>query len=105
MLALATYSFWLLYYYCNYAPSLAPGSKHKQLMTEATKASAFQQAIEAVEALSLEDQTMLLDILHKRLRQQRRNQLLQEIAEVRQDYAQGNVRYGSVAEFLAELDD
>lgn len=36
-------------------------------MTEATQPSAFQQAIAAVEALSLEDQKMLLNILHKRL--------------------------------------
>lgn len=47
---------------------------------------------------------MLLDILHKRLRQQRRNELLKEVAEVRQDYAQGNVKFGSIADFMAELD-
>lgn len=74
-------------------------------MTEATKTSAFQQAIEAVEALSLEDQAMLLEIIQNRQRQQRRNELLQEVAEVRQEYAKGNVRSGTVAEFLAELDD
>lgn len=74
-------------------------------MTEVTKTSTFQQAIEAVEALSLEDQAMLLEILQHRQRQQRRNELLQELAQVCQEYAKGNVRYGSVAEFLAELDD
>lgn len=73
-------------------------------MSKNTKISQFQQALEAVEALSLEDQSMLLDILHKRLRQQRRNELLKEVAEVRQDYAQGNVKFGSIADFMAELD-
>lgn len=73
-------------------------------MSQTTKISQFQQALEAVEALSLEDQSMLLDILHKRLRQQRRNELLKEVAEVRQDYAQGNVKFGSIADFMAELD-
>ncbi|CBN54465.1 MULTISPECIES: hypothetical protein [Kamptonema] len=74
-------------------------------MSQNTKISQFQQALEAVEALSLEDQSILLDILHKRLRQQRRNELLKEVAEVRQDYAQGNVKFGSIADFMAELDD
>jgi hypothetical protein len=74
-------------------------------MSKATKTSQFQQALEAVEALSLEDQAMLLDILQNRLRQQRRNELLKEVAEVRQEYAEGNVKFGSVADVMAELDD
>ena len=65
----------------------------------------FQQAIEIVESLSLEDQEMLLDVLLKRLAQQRRKILVQEIAEVRQEYAQGNVQFGSVTDLMAELDD
>ncbi|NHC33237.1 hypothetical protein [Scytonema millei] len=69
------------------------------------KTSKFQQAIETVEALSIDEQAMLLEILQKRLVQQRREQLLQEIAEAEQDYAQGNVKRGSVKDFLAELDD
>lgn len=70
-----------------------------------TQISQFQQALEAVEVLSLEDQAMLLDILQNRLRQQRRNELLKEVAEVRQEYAEGKVKFGSVADFMAELDD
>ena len=45
-------------------------------MTKTTQTSQFQQALEAVEVLSLEDQAMLLDILQNRLRQQRRHELL-----------------------------
>lgn len=71
----------------------------------AIKTSKFQQVIEAVEALSIEEQTMLLEIVQKRLVQQRRQQLLQEVKEAEQDYAQGNVKRGSVGDFLAELDD
>jgi len=48
---------------------------------------------------------MILDIIHNRLQQQRRNELLNEVAEVRQEYAEGNVKFGSVADFMAELDD
>jgi hypothetical protein len=36
------------------------------------KTSAFQQAIESVESLPLEDQEILLDILQKRLQERRR---------------------------------
>ena len=74
-------------------------------MSKTTQTSQFQQALEAVEFLSLEDQALLLDILQNRLRQQRRNELLKEVAEVRQEYAEGNVKFSSVADFMAELDD
>ncbi|NET89533.1 MAG: hypothetical protein F6K45_15830 [Kamptonema sp. SIO1D9] len=69
------------------------------------KTSAFQQALEAVEALSLEDREILLDITQNRLHEQRRKQLVQEITEVREEYAQGNVKVGSVSKFLAALVD
>lgn len=83
---------------CNFFVSTA-----LLLMTNETVS--FQQAIEVVESLSLEDQEMLLDILLKRLAQQRRKILVQDIADIRQEYAQGNVQFGSVSDFLAELDD
>lgn len=68
------------------------------------KTSAFQQAIESVESLSLEEQEILLDILQKRLHQQRRTNLTQEITEIRQEFTQGQVTFGSVDQFLKELD-
>jgi hypothetical protein len=69
------------------------------------KISTFQQAIEAVEALELEEQALLVDIISKRLKQQHRDELLKEIAQAETDYAQGNVQQGSVADLMAELDD
>lgn len=71
----------------------------------AEKTSTLQKAIEVVEALSPDEQAILIDIIDKRLKQQRREQLLQEVAESERDYAQGNVRRGSVSDLLAELDD
>ena len=70
-----------------------------------TETSQFQQALESVENLSLEAQAMLLDILQNRLRQHRRNELIKKVAEVRQEYAEGNVKFGSIADFMAELGD
>jgi ribosome recycling factor len=69
------------------------------------KTSTFQKAIEAVEALDPEAQAMLVDIIQKRLTQQRRDELLKAVAEAENDYAQGNVRRGSVADLMAELDE
>lgn len=69
------------------------------------KTSIFQKAIEAVEALDPEAQVILIDIISKRLKQQRRDELLKEIAQAENDYAQGNIRRGSVADLMAELDE
>ena len=40
------------------------------------KTSTFQKTIEALEAFELEEQAMLVDIISKRLQQQRRHELL-----------------------------
>lgn len=71
-------------------------------MTE--QSSTFQRAIETIETLSLNDQEALLELLQKRLIEQRRKILMREVAEVCQEYAQGQVQFGSVADFMAELD-
>jgi ABC-type branched-subunit amino acid transport system ATPase component len=73
-------------------------------MTDALQTSRLQQAIEVAEALSLEERQLLLEILAKRLRRQQSQQLLEEIQEVRQEVANGSIKYGSVQDFLAELD-
>ena len=69
------------------------------------KTSNFQQVLEAVESLPLDDREILLDIVQKRLHQQRRAQIVQEIAEIRQEYAEGKVQFGSLDDFLAALDE
>jgi hypothetical protein len=68
------------------------------------KTSAFQQALESVESLPLEDQEILLDILQKRLQERRRTNLYQEVSAIKQEFAQGNIKFGSVDQFLAQLD-
>jgi hypothetical protein len=67
------------------------------------RTSAFQQAIETVEKLSLEEQEILLNTLQKRFHQQRRATLSQEIKEIRQEAAEGTVKFGSVDQFIEEL--
>ena len=67
--------------------------------------STFQQAIETVEALSPEEQTMLIDIIQNRLREQKRQELSQDITEAQQNYLSGNFKRGSVADLMSELDE
>ena len=64
-------------------------------MNEYHQTSDFQEVIEKVEKFSLEDREILLDILKKRLSQERRKQLGKEIAEVRQDYQKGQIQFGN----------
>ncbi|MBD2109546.1 hypothetical protein [Nodosilinea sp. FACHB-13] len=66
--------------------------------------SAFQKAIDAVESLSLQDQEAVLTLLQKRIADQRRQELSQSVAQVRHEFAQGNVQFGSVDNFMAGLD-
>ncbi len=70
-----------------------------------TKTSLYQQALEAVEALSLEDQKQLIEALSNRFNLPQRQQLLREIQEVQAEYQSGQVKFGSVSDFLEELDN
>ena len=67
------------------------------------KNSTFQQAIETVEALSLEEQAMLLEIIQNRLREDKRQELLENIKQSEQYYAEGNVKRGSVSDLMKDL--
>ena len=68
------------------------------------KKSQFQQIIESVESLPLEDQKFLLDLLNKRLEKTIREERSEEIEEIRKEFSQGTFQVGSVKDFLAELD-
>jgi len=73
-------------------------------MSQALQTSLFQEALNAIELLSVDDQAVLLDVLHNRLKLRHREQVVREIREVRQDYREGKFKSGSVDDFLAELD-
>ncbi|WP_259732404.1 hypothetical protein [Synechocystis sp. CS-94] len=77
---------------------------NKSCQTTMLKTSEFQKAIESVENLPLDDQQILLDIIQKRLQEKRRKQLTEEIKEIRQEFANGDVQFGSVNQFLEALD-
>ncbi len=70
-----------------------------------TQTYQFQDVLEAVETWPLKDQSLLIEIMQRRLAQKRRAELALEIKEARQDYQIGNVKRGSVADLMAELED
>ncbi len=74
-------------------------------LSETAKTSEFQKALETVEALPLDAQEVLIDIIEKRIAQQRRENLIQEVEEAREEFAKGHYRSGSVADLMAELDN
>jgi hypothetical protein len=67
--------------------------------------SAFQQAIEAAEKLSVDQRLELLDVLRQRIQQTKRQELVSEVVAVREEYRSGNVQFGSVSDFMSELDE
>jgi hypothetical protein len=71
----------------------------------ATPISLYQQALEAVEALSIEDQKELIETLNHRFNLRQRQQLITEVKEVQTEYELGQVKFGSVSDFLEELDN
>jgi hypothetical protein len=73
-------------------------------MSERLETSRLQQAIDTVESLSLEEQNLVVEILVKRLQRNRREKLLQELQEVRQEASEGMIKVGSVDDFLRKLD-
>lgn len=69
------------------------------------RTSTFQTALEMVDKLTLEEKEMLFDIAYHRFIEQRRERLVEEVAEARQAYHQGEARRGSVENLLSELDE
>jgi cytoplasmic iron level regulating protein YaaA (DUF328/UPF0246 family) len=71
----------------------------------ATQVLGFNEVLDAIEALSSQDQAVLLQILSNRLIDQRRAEIAQNITQAKADYQAGNVFRGSVADAIAALND
>jgi hypothetical protein len=65
--------------------------------------SAFQKAIEAAEQLSVDQRLEFLDVLRQRIQQTKYQDLVSEVKAVREEYRSGNVQFGSVNDFMSEL--
>jgi hypothetical protein len=63
----------------------------------------FQKALEIVESLPEEQRESLMDIVRRRLIEERRDRLAQSIEEAREEYKHGRVRKGNVDDLMHEL--
>ncbi len=63
----------------------------------------FQTVIEYVEALSLEDQDLLLELVHKRRVEQRRREMGRNAVQTLEALKTGKAKRGTLAELRADL--
>jgi hypothetical protein len=68
-----------------------------------TKQSAFQQALEMVETLPAEQQSDLVDVIRRRLIEQRRDEIAASIRLTKADCRAGRVKKGTVADLMRDL--
>ncbi len=68
-----------------------------------TQFSKFQQVLENVESLSLDEQETLIDLVCCRLKERRRDEIAANIAQAQIDYQTGNVVRGTFGEIMAKL--
>ncbi|MCR4404979.1 MAG: hypothetical protein NUW06_06900 [Candidatus Acetothermia bacterium] len=72
-------------------------------MAKEKVAPRFQEVIELIETLPPGDQALLIELIHRRLIQQRRAELAAEIEEARAAYLRGEVCRGTAADLMKEL--
>jgi len=65
----------------------------------------FQEALDTIELLPEYQQADLIDIIRHRLIDHRREFLAKNIREAREEYAQGEVRKGTVDDLMRDLSE
>ena len=68
-------------------------------MTQTT----FAEILDATEQLPLEDQENLIHILKNRLRDQKRTELVKDVYEAQQEYAQGQCQPATPQQIMEEI--
>jgi U3 small nucleolar ribonucleoprotein component len=63
----------------------------------------FQKALEVIESLPEEQRESLIDIIKRRLIEERRDRLAQKIKKAREEYKHGEVKRGTVDDLMDEL--
>jgi hypothetical protein len=67
------------------------------------KGATFDNVIEIIESLPEEQRESLIEIVKKRIIEERRNRLAQSIKEAKEEYMSGEVRQGTVDDLMREL--
>jgi hypothetical protein len=72
-------------------------------MSGAAQSMSFQDLIDAVESLPLDDQSMLVELINKRIMEKRRGELVSDVVEARDAFRKGDVKRGTVEELMKDL--
>jgi ribosome recycling factor len=67
------------------------------------KTGTFDEALEIIESFPEDQKESLIEIVKRRLTEERRERLAQTVKEVRDEYARGEVRRGSVDDLMLEI--
>ena len=67
------------------------------------KAQPFGEVLEGIETLSLEDQEVLRDILHRRIVERRREELVQDVQQAQEEFQAGACRPATPEELMNEI--
>lgn len=74
-------------------------------MSCAAQSLSFQDLIEAVESLPLDDQSILVELINKRIIEKRRAELVAEVRESREAFERGEVKCGTVKDLIKDLEN
>lgn len=76
-----------------------------EMATDLEGTSKLEEAINLVESLSVEDRKILIEVVNKRLQEEKRNDLIKAVKETQQEFIEGKTRKGTASDLLRELDD
>jgi ribosome recycling factor len=67
------------------------------------KTGTFDEALEIIESFPEEQKESIIEIVKRRLTEERRERLAQTVNEAREEYARGEVRRGTVDDLMLEI--
>jgi ribosome recycling factor len=67
------------------------------------KTRTFDEALEIIESFPEEQKESIIEIVKRRLTEERRERLAQTVNEAREEYARGEVRRGTVDDLMLEI--
>ena len=65
----------------------------------------FQDLIDAVESMPLDDQSMLVDLINRRIQEKRRAALVSTVQDARNAFERGEVKRGTFEDLMKDLKD
>ena len=67
------------------------------------KTGTFDEALEIIESFPEEQKESIIEIVKRRLTEERRERLAQTVKEAREEYARSEVRRGTVDDLMLEI--